>query len=361
MATDSTELTFVRCPSCRSLVPAVSTRCRMCGATLEAGLTGGAETGGGAPANRVRQKTSMELSAEAEPAAPVTPPPAAAPAPAETHDDLEDFIKELESADADVRDEEKPTPAIDNGAGDDPLSEYIQELPVTEAAAKPAAPARGKRVAAPIAEEMPEEEEPAPKSAPIVRAGVSAKSSTGRSKPESIPAAPAKKTQRASAPAATQESDWVEEVEHSQDRREVRSEVRQAAPAPQARPVPTGSRRESPAGKNRLCGWLVSYAKPEGEALPLREGRFFVTASSLKPNDFIIEDGSVSTPHAMVALSPESGMQIQDLMSDRGVFVRRRGMGAYARTEERVVLEHGDWVRFGDVEYLVVQVPFSAE
>ena len=35
MATDSTELTFVRCPSCRSLVPAVSTRCRMCGAGLE--------------------------------------------------------------------------------------------------------------------------------------------------------------------------------------------------------------------------------------------------------------------------------------------------------------------------------------
>ena len=32
---DSTELTFVRCESCRSLVPAVSTRCRMCGAPLE--------------------------------------------------------------------------------------------------------------------------------------------------------------------------------------------------------------------------------------------------------------------------------------------------------------------------------------
>ena len=30
----SDELTFVRCPSCRSLVPAVSTRCRMCGAPL---------------------------------------------------------------------------------------------------------------------------------------------------------------------------------------------------------------------------------------------------------------------------------------------------------------------------------------
>ena len=34
---DSTELTFVRCPNCRSLVPAVSTRCRMCGAPLDLG------------------------------------------------------------------------------------------------------------------------------------------------------------------------------------------------------------------------------------------------------------------------------------------------------------------------------------
>ena len=42
MAIDSTELTFVRCPSCRSLVPAVSTRCRMCGASLDVAAGQGA-------------------------------------------------------------------------------------------------------------------------------------------------------------------------------------------------------------------------------------------------------------------------------------------------------------------------------
>lgn len=36
MSTEETELTFVRCPSCRSLVPAVATRCRMCGQALDA-------------------------------------------------------------------------------------------------------------------------------------------------------------------------------------------------------------------------------------------------------------------------------------------------------------------------------------
>ena len=36
MTTEETELTFIRCPSCRSLVPAVATRCRMCGHNFEA-------------------------------------------------------------------------------------------------------------------------------------------------------------------------------------------------------------------------------------------------------------------------------------------------------------------------------------
>ena len=33
--TNNNNKTFVRCPSCKSLVPALSTRCRMCGASIE--------------------------------------------------------------------------------------------------------------------------------------------------------------------------------------------------------------------------------------------------------------------------------------------------------------------------------------
>ena len=36
MANKDNNMTFVRCPSCNSLVPALSTRCRMCGANIEA-------------------------------------------------------------------------------------------------------------------------------------------------------------------------------------------------------------------------------------------------------------------------------------------------------------------------------------
>ena len=31
MANEDTELSFVRCPTCRSLIPAIAKRCRMCG------------------------------------------------------------------------------------------------------------------------------------------------------------------------------------------------------------------------------------------------------------------------------------------------------------------------------------------
>lgn len=55
MSTDSTELTFVRCSSCRSLVPAVSTRCRMCGASLDAASDESAEQDD--KSSRVRQRT----------------------------------------------------------------------------------------------------------------------------------------------------------------------------------------------------------------------------------------------------------------------------------------------------------------
>lgn len=39
MSAESTELKFVRCPSCKSLVPSVATRCRMCGHQFDASST----------------------------------------------------------------------------------------------------------------------------------------------------------------------------------------------------------------------------------------------------------------------------------------------------------------------------------
>jgi hypothetical protein len=103
----------------------------------------------------------------------------------------------------------------------------------------------------------------------------------------------------------------------------------------------------------RLFGWLVSYATPKGVATELREGKFFVSRTSLKENDLIINDESVSTPHAMITVSQDTGLQIQDLMSACGFFVKKRGTDSFQREYYTTVIEHGDWIRFGGVEYLV--------
>jgi pSer/pThr/pTyr-binding forkhead associated (FHA) protein len=107
----------------------------------------------------------------------------------------------------------------------------------------------------------------------------------------------------------------------------------------------------------RLFGWLVSYSSPEGRSIELREGKFFVTGSSLKNTDLVLDDSSVSTPHALMTVSGETGLYVQDLMSERGVHVRSREGQGYQREELTTQLKHGDWIRFGEVEFLVSLLP----
>lgn len=106
----------------------------------------------------------------------------------------------------------------------------------------------------------------------------------------------------------------------------------------------------------RLFGWLVSFESPDGRAIELRSGRFFVTGTSIRGSDLILEDQSISTPHALMSIN-EKGFLLQDLMSERGTFVRSRGEAQYRREEGIIEVQHGDWIRFGDVEFLVTIVP----
>ena len=464
MATDSTELTFVRCPSCRSLVPAVSTRCRMCGATLDSSQKGDDAEKDQKKSSRVRQRTMSQPESELSSAA--------------------DKIREEIS---DVSGEEKPPSApgkpkqpfgvhemeIDGAA--DPLSEYIEEI---EAEEEPGLEVAGSAKTKPGANAQSASSGPAPSAAEVVRPGAAtppAKTAplggpvglaqkapgaesaspppqTNLGKPafrpqdsavqpgepqprvlvESGPRRPGRhgglsfgkprdemegpRTQaapgavdRSSHPASAPGADRApvdkppqgagpfgggeapksnasqaaasgrpEELrqrppERPFEQRENRPAVPPPAQQPRPRPAeqpfderrgqpmkdlpalgksPEGIKREE-AVSGRLFGWLVSYLDPNGSAQELREAKFFISRSSLKETDLIIEDKSISTPHALVSVSLSEGLRIQDLMSDRGVFVRRRGGDAYQRIEETAKIEHGDWVRFGDVEFLV--------
>jgi hypothetical protein len=106
----------------------------------------------------------------------------------------------------------------------------------------------------------------------------------------------------------------------------------------------------------RLFGWLVSFESPDGRAIELRSGRFFVTGTSIRGSDLILEDQSISTPHALMSIT-EKGFLLQDLMSERGTFIRSKGDAQYRREEGIIEVQHGDWIRFGDVEFLVTIVP----
>lgn len=128
-------------------------------------------------------------------------------------------------------------------------------------------------------------------------------------------------------------------------------------PAREERPsVATSGPRPAKMKPGRLFGWLVSYENPDGRAIELRVGRFFITGNSIRGSDLILEDQSISTPHALVAIT-ENGFQLQDLMSERGTFVRQQGEAQYSREDGVMEIRHGDWIRFGDVEFLVTIVP----
>lgn len=113
-------------------------------------------------------------------------------------------------------------------------------------------------------------------------------------------------------------------------------------------------KREAPR-KGVLHGWLVNYTDPEGVSVELREGRFFASRSSLKASDLIVDDPSVSTPHALIVVGKE-GVTIQDLMSEKGVFHRAAEGVAYSKEIDSFEVHHGDWVRLGDVEFLVSMI-----
>lgn len=127
-----------------------------------------------------------------------------------------------------------------------------------------------------------------------------------------------------------------------------------AVPVEQSR----ASARPTGAASGRLFGWLVSYSSQEGEAIELREGKTLVTRSSLKNGDLVIDAPSISTPHAILIMGAETGFFIQDLISERGVWVRKRDEDTYHQEDNSVELSHGDWVRFGDVEFLVSLIPY---
>lgn len=452
MASETSELTFVRCPSCRSLVPASAARCRICNGTLE-GTANASDGEAARGSGRVRQKTISASAAEllqAEDFGVEEHPPVATPAnnvhsapvsgdkgsgdngEGEEVDPLAAFLQEFDEEPAPVVTAPPPSQALPADSSDDELDTFLDDFEHFDAAQQldpePVAPV----VQAPPVQSVPlraapdsfdEYSDPFKDHSTSSDGEVSfesgyrpvkqAERSFVKPERESVPQPPpvarpqpsVEKRQPAPAPVAKQPQQQPQKPQPKQarpvdedragrdvrpqpgaggDRRDQRERDRgdnhkndrrpeeprkaghaQAAHETERHSDRGGARPEVQAsgpktGKmrpGRLFGWLVSFESPDGRAIEIREGKFFVTGTNIRGTDLVIEDPSISTPHTLMSISSEKGLLIQDLMSERGVFVRSGERGQYRREDGLVELKHGDWVRFGDVEFLLTVVP----
>ena len=470
MATDNNELTFVRCPSCRSLIPAVSTRCRMCGASLDS-TSERPEEPAQKPSARVRQRT-MSTAGDAEleqtrdriredevVSATQQVADVSNDDPMQLDDPLSAYIEELEVeipddsegemeddsivaigaedetpqfagaeeeeseesggyADFEPREVEDVETRFDYGGvvseiRSDPESGFVEGVSAVEdddaeeVVNYEVNEVEGGLVG-PFDFNVGEEEEEVTvedlgdDSSEEIEDVVSSQESVVEDVEFEIPeiaaevqqtpertsrSARRRRDNRSSNPDKQQRSEQqsrkegrsgasekesvarYEENESEEKKRFERREKQQKNVSQQGKDrkqnAPFQKKdqtpQRAPSKKGRLFGWFVSYNTPSGEGIELREGKFFITRTSLKGTDLILEDESISTPHAMVMVSTEDGLRLHDLMSDRGIFVRRRGDNTYQKEEELVILENGDWVRFGDVEFLVTLIPYVGE
>lgn len=343
MTEDSTELTFVRCPACRSLVPAMSKRCRMCGAGLDSAPREDHAHESNKSA-RVRQRTMS------------TPGDMLNATVGELRSSLDGGVQDSSQLDpldssttsSETQDSNQDNANIDqwsSGSGDrevsfeDPLGAYVEELPIEEVAAPEAPHEHIDRTADTHVNGR----------ASTSKVHVESDVDVGVAAPQVVN--PAVRQRESATEVSSGVSSAGEPLAKPSQRVPPKAESTEAikfAAKPKAVAVPKK--------RGRLFGWLVDYRNSDGEAIEIREGKFFVTRSSLKELDLVLDEESISTPHAVVRASVESGLEVQDLMSDKGVFFKTKSDSDFEKKEERFAIKHGDWVKFGDVEYLVALI-----
>lgn len=413
MSASETELTFIRCPSCRSLVPSVAVRCRMCGHQFE--------------------KSTAQTS---EPTAPSSPPPAtngsstlapikaAEPEPesktpstkssglswqigsrvrqrtiSATPEEMEEIKREFMTSkeDTPVAPAEELTPVTTQPSFEsEDRPGFIENSP--------------EEIAEDDFEEGDFSDEDSDESESThfggdtgIGEGRRRRKRRRRKKKTNFEPAPNVESGSRMPAAAIEARDEIAEnrieaqrEERTEERRQERREERREERRPtnfrgerpfEPRPIPerTVSERQSPErtvpervipeprpvtrpvsvaveprveSDNMLVGWFVNFdLNPSGVSAELRSGKYFISSKKLRPGDFVIEDDTVSMPHCMVTAVPGDGLYIQDLMSEKGTYVCKAGATQFEAVTGQQKVSSGDRIRFGTHEALLVIVP----
>jgi hypothetical protein len=388
MNTEETELTFIRCPSCRSLVPAVATRCRMCGHYFEGESTDaqGEPTDLAKRKSRVRQRTisvskdemedvaqpDAELETQGEQAGPFEKMESIAEVPAE-EEELAGEEHQPERWKAPKEPEPEPQVTIP------PIKkiEPVQEPPSWESRRPVDAGYReSDDVAAegPFDEVIDEEEDylldeeegedsgeaaggsPTEETRPLgkKRRRRRRKRRHGGGEQQNVAVAMSAESNRETTVEPKRESVMASQESNVHESAFGRGGDSRSQGSPAFEEAADSAQEEG-----TLLGWFVNYDQDSrGLAGELRAGRFFIGRQRLRKNDMVIPDSTISTPHCMIAASRTEGLKIQDLMSEQGTFIKRRGKDSFVQVRDVVTVEHGDCLRFGGYEVLVCLVPF---
>jgi hypothetical protein len=345
MSTDETELTFIRCPNCRSLVPAVATRCRMCGHTFEdKEAAGSADPNQSGKRRRVRQKSMWENTAEApeeksdsQSRSAIQSSNLRAPIFAEPDVELVEEVVEEEVAEVEESFESEAH-ARYSVAEEEPTEVFA------EIEAEP---------------ELEPEPEPAPPQTYAARRGASLLFSNEESSEEEVeevavaaPTTPSRREERESYESKPQRQNQPVREERAMEAYHERRVSNGAARSSISRPI-VGE-------EGALLGWFVNFDEDaRGIATEIHEGRFIIGQERLRDTDMVIDHPSLSTPHCIISASREKGFRVQDLMSESGTMVKKHNSDKYIQDAGPMPLEHGDWLKLGEYEVMVCLIPLG--
>lgn len=389
MATDDGELTFIRCPSCSSLIPAVAARCRMCGHGLEEEVASAADENG---KSRIRHRKATNHSGVLKDFSLGDEPTYEAKslrdeALADSRDD-----KRKSSIDEVFDVEQDAASSIDIAEGDSNSQDDFSESEAIAGAAfdddgdgNPLDNILGKKGASnKVSEELNLENSNVvekPKKKRKRKPRNKAFSNTNGSGDANSEIDDSLKSESQKGGLVDELTEQKKHVGKGIDENEGRNKV-VVSPSTTAEEsvvlstTELGSEQETevdreidlgkvskdnaiePVSDLPLVGWLVNYNGNTCSTIEVREGRFFISAESVKGADLVIENMNLSVPHCLVRASTLEGLRIQDLMSDGGTFVKKQTDGEFRKIDDSTVVEHGDWLRAGDYEALVCLIPF---
>jgi hypothetical protein len=307
MSTEETELTFVRCPGCRSLVPAVASRCRMCGENLEKQETPAKSTTSSSVSGRVRQRT-MSLA--------------------------EHEVQQLRN------EEQKAEPEATDETIRETTNETTNERTIIAESPRPKKKRRRRKKKKLHTEE-----------------GLSINNHVGNVAPASFRLDNERERKVEVAPVVKEEAQekvQKEEVGFQKVIKEDKQVMRhERGRKEDSTPVAPLSNPEI-ADKGGLIGWFVHFGPDKTcQAIEIQSGRYFIGREKIKDSDLIIDHESVSSPHCLISAGIHGQIKVQDLMSEDGTYVRGSDEENFYKYAEPVSLRHGDWLRLGEYEVLV--------